>query len=312
MITGAAGRIGTELAPKLLEFYGEENVLLTDIVPSMEGISKKNYKKLDVTDRKAYEALVKSFKPDTVIQLAAVLSARSEEKPDLSHKVNRDGGRNAIELATELQYKIFLPSSIGSFGPASPKKDAPDLAFQRPINLYGISKVFLELYGEYNYFKFGTDFRSLRLPTVIANQGPRNSLVYSDVDIYYKAVKEKRYTHFLRPDYLLPVIYIDDFIINTIKFLEAPNEKLSLRTYNVQSCAFTIQEQVSAIKKLIPDFEVSYEVDSKQSIMDSLPETLSDTAARKDWGFESHFDIDSITKDMIEKIQEKLKSQESS
>lgn len=134
LVTGAGGQIGTDLNPYLFKLYGSENVLLTDIVSSIKGVSKKNYKKLDVKDRKQYESIVKSFKPDTVIHLAAVLSARSEVQPESSGRINRSGGINAIELATELGHRVFLPSSIGAFGPTTPKRMTPDITIQRPLN----------------------------------------------------------------------------------------------------------------------------------------------------------------------------------
>jgi len=309
MMTGANGSLGNELLPYLIKLYGKENLLLTDI-RNTTGLPEKQFRVLDMADRKEMERLIKEFKPDTFLHLGSILSAAGEKNPQFTLTVNCQGSQNAIELAAEYKLRIFGASTIASMGPQS-NKHLKNLEIQRPKTVYGISKVFMEILGEYYNHKHKLDFRSIRYPVVIAPSQAPGATAACTIDIYYGALKEKKYKMYLKPEQRLPIIYIDDLITGTLQFIEAPNEKLKYRVYNISSDSFTIGEQVENIKKYIPDFQVTYEIDERQKIADTWPWSSDPTEAMEHWGYQKNYDLDAITRAMLEKVPDMIKQYQS-
>jgi len=300
LVTGASGQLGTELYPFLVQLYGKDNVLMTDL--KNKSFPENHFKVLDVTDKAATEKLVHNFRPDTIIHNAAILSAAGEKNPDLALKVNNESAKIFIDMCTESKIRLFAPSSIASFGPSTPKI-APNKTIQRPESIYGITKVYLELLGNYYNKKYGLDFRSIRYPVVISPTPAFFGTAACTVEIYYEALRNKKYEMYLKPETTLPIIYIDDVINGTLGLLEAKDSQLTERTYNITSTNFTIGQLVDSVKKAVPGFEVTYKIqDYRQSVADSWPDAIDPAVAKEDFGFEPQFDIEAITKDMIEKL----------
>jgi threonine 3-dehydrogenase len=301
-ITGGNGALSNELLPYLTQLYGESNILLTDI-HNTTGLNPKHFATLDMTDRKTMESLIKDFKPDTILHLGSILSAAGEKNPQMALSVNIEGSRNAIDLATEYKCRIYTASTTASFGTEA-NKVLRNIEFQRPKTVYGISKVFMELYGEYHHYKHGTDFRALRYPVVIAPMLSPGATAMCTIDIYYGALRDKKYKMYLKPDQQLPIIYIDDLITGTLQFLEAPNEKLKYRTYNIASLDyFSIKDQVENVKKHVKGFECTYEIDARQKIAETWPWSADPKEASEHWGYKRYYDnLDKITQTMIEKV----------
>jgi len=303
LITGASGRVGSELFNHLKLIYGAENFLLTDL-KNTRNLPEKQFKTLDVRDRKAFDKVIHDFRPDTIIHLANVETLKGEKDPELALSVNANGTHNAIEIATENKLKLFYGSFISAFGADTPRRNAPSMTIQRPHFISGVSTVYMELLGEYYYHKYGTDFRSLRFPVVITPTQALEGVTAGLVDIYYNAVTKGKYTQYLKPNLILPAVYISDLAYGTAQLLEAKNEQLNLRIYNVGSCSFSPSQQVASIQKYIPNFQVDYSIDeTRQSIAETWPQSIDDFDARNDWGYEPQYDLDSITREMIDRIK---------
>ncbi|MCM3315143.1 L-threonine 3-dehydrogenase [Rummeliibacillus stabekisii] len=308
MITGASGQIGSELVAKLRKEYGTENVLATDIKESANQAGP--FEKLDVTDAKRMHELAKNFEADTIMHMAALLSATAEERPLFAWNLNMGGLVNALEVARELNMQFFTPSSIGAFGPSTPKNNTPQDTLQRPTTMYGVNKVAGELLCDYYFTRFGLDTRGVRFPGLISNvTPPGGGTTDYAVDIYYKAVQEGKYTSYIAQGSYMDMMYMPDALQAIVDLMEANPEKLIHRNaFNVTAMSFEPEEIAASIRKVMPNFTMDYSVDPvRQAIADSWPNSIDPTAAKEEWGFKAKFDLDAMTIDMLNVLKEKLK-----
>lgn len=311
LVTGAAGQIGTELTLELRKKYGAGNVLATDLKPSE---NKKfndsgEFLTLDVTDLVAVEEIVKKRDIDTVVHLAALLSGTGEVHPDKCWHVNMNGTMNILQMGVKYNFtQVFMPSSIAVWGPDCPKLAPQDTALH-PTTMYGVTKVCGELISDYFSTKLGLDCRGLRFPGIISAETlPGGGTTDYAVEIFYKAVLENHYKCFLKAETRLPMMYMPDCIKSVLDLMAAPYSNLTRHgDYNVGSMTFDAATLANSIKKYRPDFTIEYVPDFRQEIADSWPDDVDDTPARNDWGWSPSFDLDSMTRDMLEKLEKKLK-----
>lgn len=312
LVIGSSGQIGSELVLALRKIYGGENVFATDIkYPSKEVGSTGPFQILDVLDLNNLMHFVVRHKITTVYNLAAVLSGNAEKIPLQAWDINMKALMNTLEVAKQSDAKkLFWPSSIAIFGPTTPMENTPQLTVMEPNTVYGISKLAGERWGEYYHDKYGVDFRSVRYPGLISYKTePGGGTTDYAVEIFFEAVKNAKYECFLSEDTGLPMMFMDDAINNTIKLMQSDASKLSTRSaYNMAGISFDPKGIAAEIKKLMPEFEISYKPDFRQAIADSWPASIDDSLARKDWGLEQEFDLEKMTKFMLEKISEKLKA----
>lgn len=312
MITGALGQIGTELVVKCRALYGNENVLATDIrKPELDSpIIEGPFEILDVTDRDRMFELVETFKVDTMMHMAALLSATAEKNPLFAWDLNMGGLMNALEAARTYNLKFFTPSSIGAFGPSTPKVNTPQVTIQRPTSMYGVNKVAGELLCQYYFDKFGVDTRSVRFPGLISHvKEPGGGTTDYAVEIYFEAVREGKYTSFIAENTFMDMMFMDDAIDAIIKLMEADGVKLINRNaYNLSGMSIEPEMVAAAIKEFYPNFELAYDVDpTRQTIADSWPDNIDVSCARAEWGFEPKYDLTAMTKVMLEAIEHKEK-----
>ena len=312
LVTGALGQIGSELTVKLREIYGNNNV-----VASNRRI-KKGHEKLiedgpfeivNINDAKQMAEVVDKHKVNTIINLAAILSAVGEKDPLACWDVNMNGLYNVLELGREKRLQIFTPSSIAAFGPSTPPDKTPQDTIQRPTTMYGVTKVAGELLCDYYHLKFGLDTRGVRFPGLISYETlPGGGTTDYAVHIYYDALKHKKYTSFIDKGTSMDMMYMPDALKSIVSLMEADSSKLIHRNaFNVTAMSFEPEELAASIRKYIPEFEMKYDVDPvRQAIADSWPNSLDDTAAREEWGWKPEYDLDAMTKDMIEKLRVKL------
>ena len=311
LVTGATGQIGSELTIELRKKYGGDNVIAAGHrrKPSEKLVNSGPFEYIDVTDRDSIEKVVDKYDITTIYHLAAVLSAIGEEKPQLAWKVNMNGLHNILEIAREHGLvRVFWPSSIAVFGPEAPRVNTPQDAVLIPRTMYGVTKVAGELLCNYYFLRFGLDVRSVRYPGVISSETPPGggTTDYA-VEIFYEAVKNKRYTCFVREDTVLPMMYMPDCIKAVIDLMEADASRITCRTsYNVTGMSFSAGELTSEIKRYIPEFECEYKPDFRQKIADSWPMSIGDSVAREEWGWNPTYDLSAITKDMIEKLTKRF------
>lgn len=310
LVTGAVGQIGSELTMALREKYGNDNVVATGrkTKPSETLKNSGPFEFIDITDAETVVDVVDKYNIDTIINMAAILSAVGEKYPQLCWKVNMDGLYNILEIAREKELtRVICPSSIAVFGPETPKENTPQETILLPTTMYGVTKVSGELLCDYYVKRFNVDVRGLRYPGIISSETlPGGGTTDYAVEIYYKAVEDKRYTCFVKADTRLPMMYMPDCIKATIDLAEADFSDLKHHSnFNVGSMSFTAGELAASIKKHIPEFEVSYEPDYRQEIADSWPSSLDDSAAREEWGWDPEYDLDSMTKDMLESLQKR-------
>lgn len=307
MITGALGQIGSELVGKMRSIYGNDNVLATDIRYSSD--QSGPFEILDVTDAQRMHDLAKDFGADTMVHMAALLSATAEEKPLLAWNLNMGGLINALEASRELGMQFFTPSSIGAFGPSTPKKNTPQDTLQRPTTMYGVNKVAGELLCDYYYTKFGVDTRGVRFPGLVSNVAqPGGGTTDYAVDIYYKAIEQGSYTSYIAEGTYMDMMYMPDALQAIVDLMEADPAKLIHRNaFNVTAMSFEPEQIAASIRKQIPDFKMSYAVDpARQAIADSWPDSIDASAAKEEWGFKASYDLDAMTFDMLEKLKKKL------
>ncbi|MBO9128806.1 L-threonine 3-dehydrogenase [Bacillus sp. 165] len=309
LVTGALGQIGSELTMKMREIYGFDNIIATDIRKTESDVAQSGpFEILDVTDANLMFDIAKKYEVDTVIHLAALLSATAEKNPLLAWNLNMGGLVNALETARELNCQFFTPSSIGVFGPTTPKDSTPQDVIQRPTTMYGVNKVSGELLCDYYYHKFGLDTRGLRFPGLISYATPPGggTTDYA-VEIYYEAVKNKRYTSYIAEGTYMDMMYMPDALNAIIALMEADASKLKHRnSFNVSAMSFEPEQIAAEIKKHIPEFVMDYAVDPvRQSIADSWPNSIDSTCAKEEWGFKTEYDLEKMTKDMLVKIEAK-------
>jgi nucleoside-diphosphate-sugar epimerase len=310
LITGALGQIGSELTMKLRETYGTDNVIATDIKKNdSEAAQSGPFETVDVTNLNKMGEVAKKYNVDTVMHLAALLSATAEAKPVLAWNLNMGGLMNALETARELKAQFFTPSSIGAFGPSTPKDSTPQDTIMRPTTMYGVNKVAGELLGDYYYHKFGVDTRGLRFPGLISHVAlPGGGTTDYAVEIYYEAIKNGRYTSYIDKGTYMDMMYMPDALNAIIDLMEGDPCKLIHRnSFNVTAMSFDPEEIANEIKKHIPGFELTYNVDPvRQKIADSWPNSIDAIAAEEEWGFKFEYDLAKMTQDMINKLTNKL------
>lgn len=311
LVTGSLGQIGSELVTHMRKTYGNSNVIATDIkVPeNNEVVTGGPFEALDVLDANKMAEVAKKYNVDTIIHLAALLSAVAEAKPVLAWQINMGGLFNALEVARELNCKFFTPSSIGAFGDSTPKDNTPQDTIQRPGTMYGVTKVSGELLCDYYFKKFGVDTRGVRFPGLISYVAPPGggTTDYA-VDIYYKALQEGKYTSFIAEGTYMDMMYMPDALNAIVTLLEADPSKLKHRNaFNIAAMSFEPSQIAEEVKKHIPEFKMSYDVDPiRQAIADSWPNAIDCTAAREEWGFNAKYDLQSMSKDMLDKLKIKL------
>ncbi|KYD07823.1 L-threonine 3-dehydrogenase [Heyndrickxia sporothermodurans] len=310
LVTGSLGQIGSELVTKMRSIYGTDHVIATDIRDNGSEVVKAGpFEILDVTDATKMYNLAKKYEVDTIIHLAALLSATAEKKPLLAWNLNMGGLVNALETARELNCQFFTPSSIGAFGPSTPKDNTPQDTIQRPTTMYGVNKVSGELLCDYYFTKFGVDTRGVRFPGLISYVAePGGGTTDYAVEIYYEAVKNKRFTSYIDKGTYMDMMYMPDALNAIIDLMEADSTKLKHRNaFNITAMSFAPEEIAAEIKKHIPEFEISYNVDPvRQAIANSWPNSIDATAAKEEWGFKAEYNLEKMTIDMLEKLKRKL------
>jgi nucleoside-diphosphate-sugar epimerase len=312
LVTGSLGQIGSELTAKLREVYGDTNVIATDKRPLPEEGQEADgpFQILDVTDAAKVDSAVNKHEIDTIIHLAAILSAVAEAKPALAWDVNINGLYNVLEVARERNCAVFTPSSIGVFGPSTPLDNTQQETIQRPNTMYGVTKVSGELLCDYYHKRFGVDTRGVRFPGIISSVTlPGGGTTDYAVEIFYEAVKKKKYTCYIAAGTFLDMMYMPDAIKAVIDLMEADPGKLVHRNaFNVTAMSFDPEILAAEIKKHIPEFEMGYEVDPvRQGIAETWPNSMDDSAAREEWGWKPDYELPEMAKDMIEKLEAKLK-----
>ncbi len=307
LVTGSVGQIGSELAMELRRRYGAENVIATGrkTEPSKELRDSGPFYFINVTDIDSIEEVVKKHNIDTIYHMAAVLSATGEKNPQLCWNVNMNGTINVLELGLKYDMaRVIIPSSIAVWGPGVPLENTPQETVLKPTSMYGVTKVCAELLCDYYVLKFGQDIRGLRYPGIISHETlPGGGTTDYAVEIYYEAVDKGKYTCFLKEDTKLPMMYMPDCIEGTIQLAEADFSKLKHHSdFNHAATSFTPADMAAEIKKHIPEFEISYAPDFRQAIADSWPNSIDDSVARKEWGWEPSYDLGRMTEDMLEKL----------
>lgn len=311
LVIGASGQIGVELTLALRKIYGNANVVASDL--REENVLLKGsgpYVSLDVMNKEMLHVQVIRQNFTQIYLLAAILSATGEKNPNLAWNLNMQGLLNVLDIAREERLKkIYWPSSIAVFGPTSPKKNCPQQTIIEPTTVYGISKYAGEFWCKYFHQRFGVDVRSLRYPGLISYKSePGGGTTDYAIEIFYEAIEEKRYISYLDEDTYLPMMYMPDAIRATIELMEAPSEKISIRTsYNISAISFSPKEIAAEIRKHIPDFTIIYKPDYRQAIANSWPQSIDDSIARQDWGWKHEYDLKKMAEDMLANLPKNLR-----
>lgn len=312
LVIGSTGQIGSELTMELRRRYGNDHVIagyITGAEPKGELLESGPSALADVTNGEMIAEVVKKYNVDAIYNLAALLSVVAESKPRLAWKIGIDGLWNILEVARENNCKVFTPSSIGSFGHSTPHDPTPQDTVQRPQTIYGVSKVTTELLSDYYQKKYGTDTRSVRFPGIISYiTPPGGGTTDYAVDIYYSAVRGEKFTCPIKKGTLMDMMYMPDALNAAITLMEADGSRLIHHNgFNVASMSFDPETIYNEIKKHKPDFEMIYDVDPlKQSIAESWPDRMDDSCARNEWDWKPQYDLSAMTKDMLEKLSERL------
>jgi nucleoside-diphosphate-sugar epimerase len=310
LVTGAAGQIGTELVPALRARYGEEAVLATDLRQAEDGpLLNGAFETLDCLDGGAVAAAVRRHGADTIFHLAALLSASAERSPQLAYQVNMGTLANVLEVAREAGCAVFTPSSIGAFGPGTPREPAPQDTIQRPSTMYGVTKVAGELLCDYYHVRFGVDTRGLRYPGLISHVAqPGGGTTDYAVHIFYDALERGAYTCFLSEHTQLDMMYMPDATRAAIELMEADPARLRHRNaFNVTAMQLTPAILAGEVRRHVPDFTIEYDVDPvRQAIADSWPRRIDDGAAQEEWGWSPAYDMTAMVDDMFAHLREKL------
>ncbi len=307
LVTGPFGQIGSELVPELQKRYGKENVVALGhrhIPDDYDGVLETG----DVRDPEDMSKLFEKYDFTQVYHLASLLSAIGEDKPELAWDVNINGLRTFLDICKDRDVKLFWASSIAVFGPTSPLVNTPQHTVLEPTTIYGITKVAGELLCQYYHERYGLDVRGLRYPGLISwKQEAGGGTTDYAVEIFYEAIKKGKYTCFVKEDTKLPMMYMDDAVRGTLMLMDADPEDIKVRmSYNHGALSFTVKELEEAIRKHIPELKVNYEPDKRQKTADSWPDSIDDSAARDDWGWEHKFDLPTMTEDMIKNLRKKL------
>ncbi len=310
LITGALGQIGSELTTYLREIYGVDNVVASGrrVPKGSKVVEDGIYELVNIDEAEQIANAVKKHNIDTIIHLAAVLSAVGEADPAKAWNVNMGGLYKVLEIGREFGCSVFTPSSIAAFGPTSQKVKTPQDDIQRPTTMYGVTKVSGELLCDYYYKRFGVDTRGVRFPGLISYETlPGGGTTDYAVHIYYEALKNKKYSSFIKEGTYMDMMYMPDALEAIVKLIEADPSKLIHRNaFNITAMSFAPEHVAAEIKKHIPEFEMTYDVDPiRQSIAESWPDSLDDTSAREEWGWNPKYDLAAMTKDMLSKLKEK-------
>jgi len=312
LIVGACGQLGSELTQSLCIIFGSDNVIATDVhEPTQEFKDQAHFELLDILDYKRLEQLVDQYQITHIFHLAAILSAKAEENPIIAWNLNTRGLMNVLEVTKEKKLnRIFWPSSIAVFGPDTPKDNTPQDTVMNPNTVYGISKLAGERWSEYYFQNYGVDVRSIRFPGLIGYKAlPGGGTTDYAVDIFHKAIKGEHFKCFLAKDSYLPMMYMQDAIKATIQLMQAPVDNIRIRSsYNVSSISFSPEEIASSIQRHIPEFTISYSPDFRQTIARSWPNSINDTKAREDWGWEPEYDLEKMTSDMLKNLSKDHKA----
>lgn len=305
LVLGSGGQIGTELIDALRKSEGMENVIASDIkkASSLNGL----FETIDVLDFNTIHKIVNKYQVTQIYLLAALLSATAEQKPKLGWKLNMEGLFNVLDIAVEKNLKVFWPSSIAAFGPTTPKQNTPQTTVMEPTSVYGISKQAGERWCEYYFHKYGLDVRSVRYPGLISYlAAPGGGTTDYAVNIFHEAIDKNSYECFLKAETSLPMMYMPDAIRGTIQLMNAPSEKVKIRSsYNMAAFSFSPVQLAHEIKKHLPDFTISYKPDYRQAIAETWPQSIDDAIARGHWNWKPEFDLQTMTKEMLRHIGKK-------
>lgn len=313
LVIGSSGQIGSELTRELRKRYGNEHVVagyIKGAEPSKELQETGPMAEADVTNGEMIAEIVRKYNIDAIYNLAALLSVVAENKPQLAWKIGIDGLWNILEVAKDHKCQVFTPSSIGSFGPNTPKVDTPQDTVQRPKTIYGVSKVTTELLSDWFHTKYGVDTRSVRFPGLISYvTPPGGGTTDYAVDIYYSAVRGEKFICPIPEGTLMDMMYMPDALHACIQLMEAdPSRLIHHNGFNIASMSFAPETVYAEIKKHKPDFEMVYDVDPlKKGIAQSWPDKLDDSCARAEWNWKPQYDLSSMTVDMLAKLEQKLK-----
>lgn len=307
LVIGASGQLGVELTLALRKMYGNNKVMAADLREESELLKGTGpYVSLDVMNKEMLHVLVLRQNITEIYLLAAILSATGEKNPHLAWSLNMQGLLNVLDIAKEENIKkVFWPSSIAVFGPTSPKINCPQQTIIEPTTVYGISKYAGEFWCNYYHKKFAVDVRSIRYPGLISyKSAPGGGTTDYAVEIYMEAIEKKSYTCFLSEDTYLPMMYMQDAIKATIDLMHAPVDNIKIRTsYNISGMSFSPKEIAAEIQKHIPEFKIKYKPDSRQAIANSWPQSIDDSKAREDWGWNHQYNLENMTEDMLSNLQ---------
>ncbi len=306
LVIGASGQIGVELTMALRKKYGDANVIASDLReenPLLKGTGP--YVSLDVMNKEMLHVQVIRQNITQIYLLAAILSATGEKNPNLAWHLNMQGLLNVLDIAREEKlHKVYWPSSIAVFGPTSPKKNCPQQTIIEPITVYGISKYAGEFWCNYYHNRYGVDVRSIRYPGLISYKSePGGGTTDYSIEIFHEALENGSYQCFLKEDTYLPMMYMPDALRATIELMDAPAEKISIRTsYNISGMSFSPKEIGAEIGKHIPGFAMRYQPDYRQAIADSWPQSIDDTVAEGDWGWKPKYNLEKMAADMLKNL----------
>jgi nucleoside-diphosphate-sugar epimerase len=306
LLTGSLGQIGSEIALKMQEKYGEDQVVVSDVRKTDSPLCKGLFEEVDVTDPKRIAEVVNKHNINYVVHLASLLSAVGEKNPQLLWHINMSGLYNVLEIAREKNLGVFIPSSIAAFGPGTPQDKTPQDTILRPSTIYGVSKVAGELLCDYYAQKYGLDIRGVRFPGLISYTTlPGGGTTDYAVSIYYDALKTKSFKCGLKAGTYMPMMYMPDALNAIVQLIEADSSKLLHRNaFNITAMSFDPEGIAASIKKIIPEFKLEYDLNpTLQKIADSWPNSLDDSAARKEWGWNPKYDLDTMSADMITNLK---------
>lgn len=310
LIVGAGGQIGSELTTYLRKIYGNANVVATDVRECKNLAADGPFEVLDALNATSMASVVARHNIDTIFNLVALLSAVGERNPQMAWGVNMGALMNSLEVARQHHCALFTPSSIGAFGPTSPKDGTPQDTIMQPTTVYGICKVTGELLSNYYHLKYGVDTRSVRFPGIISNvTQPGGGTTDYAVEIYYEAVRNGKYTCAVPSDVYMDMIYMPDALRACVELMEAdPRQLIHRNSFNIASMSFTPEIIAAEIRKHIPDFAMDYYIDPvKREIAESWPNSLDDTCARQEWGWKPEWDLAKMTEDMLNVIRSREK-----